>query len=76
MFYLCITERDALPKMDRVALLSEPSTEAIQEADAVTWQEARECIDERSLVHVAGYGWFISNQRYENIRGPLGERMR
>lgn len=76
MFYLCIIERDALPKMDRVALLSEPSTEVIQEADADTWQEARECIDERSLVHEAGHGWFIPKRRYENIRGPLGERMR
>lgn len=58
MFYLCVIETNR--DMDRVALLSEPSAEAIQEADAVTWQEARECIDDRGLVHVAGHGWFKS----------------
>ncbi|MGG4774845.1 hypothetical protein ACLO87_09450 [Paenalcaligenes sp. Me52] len=59
-FYLCIIERDALPKMDRVALVDDPGWRCLQEVQAAGWREAREQVNERGLVHVAGHGWFIN----------------
>jgi hypothetical protein len=75
-FYLCIIEREALQKMDRVALVDAPGWICLEEIQAVGWQEARELLEECGLVHMAGYGWFVPKRSYENIRGPLGERMR
>lgn len=61
-FYLCIIERDALPKMDRVALVEGPGCGCLQEVQASSWKEARELIEELSLVRVDGYGWFKSSK--------------
>lgn len=75
-FYLCVIGFDRPLDAWRVALLSTDTGASVMAVLAASWQEAREHINEQGLVHVAGHGWFIPKRRHENIRGPLGERMR
>lgn len=59
MFFLCAIYLDEPLDMWRVALLPIDTGASIMKVEANNWQEAREQVNERGLVHVAGYGWFL-----------------